>query len=77
MLRRASKLDEVNSDFRHKLTPEKIDEIVDLIPDDWLESREESPSYDQQRDVYRIFLKTRLENSQIFTDHAKQARASL
>lgn len=77
MLRNASRLDEVNAEFSKKLTPEKIDEIVDLIPDEWLESREDSPTLAEQRDVYRVFLKTRLENSQIFTDHAKQARASL
>lgn len=77
MLRRASKLDEVNADFNQRLTPEKLDEIVDLIPDEWLQSPGDDRTPDEQRQVYRTFLKTRLANSQIFTDYAKQARASL
>lgn len=71
LLRDASMLREADEIMRQRITPQLIDAVVDTIPDEWLESPQE------QRDVYRTFLKTRLENSKIFTDHAITARESL
>ena len=73
----ATMLAEVDARFHKTLTPEKIDAIVDLIPDCWLVADGEDVAAGERRDVYRIFLKTRLENSKIFTDHAIEARKSL
>lgn len=72
LLRDASMIAEVDEEMRRLITPEVIDRIVDTVPDEWLG---ENPA--EKRDVYRNFLKLRLENSNIFTDHAISARKTL
>lgn len=64
-------LREADEIMRQRITPETIRAIVDTIPDDWLDEPEE------QRKVYTQFLTTRLENSNIFTDHAITVRQTL
>lgn len=71
LLRDASMLREADTLMRQRITPEIINAIVDSIPDEWLEHPE------GQRDVYRSFLTMRLNNSNIFTDHAITARETL
>lgn len=73
----ASELDDVNFSFRSKLTPERIKQIVELVPDEWLsdESSNESPA--EKRDVYCRFLLTRLAFSENFVKEAKHAREAL
>lgn len=71
LLRDASMLREADSIMRQRITPEIIDAVVATIPDEWLQNP------DEQRDVYRRFLTTRLDNSNIFTDHAITARETL
>lgn len=69
-IRCASMLDEADALMHEALTPQILDAIVDLVPDEWLDNPE-------SRDVYRQFLHTRLANSKIFVDHAKSVRATL
>lgn len=76
LLRRASMLDEADRQMHEAITPEVIDAVVALVPDEWLEG-DDGISPDERRDVYRQFLKTRLANSRIFTDHAKSVRETL
>ncbi|MDH6310231.1 hypothetical protein M2451_003178 [Dysgonomonas sp. PFB1-18] len=73
----ASMLDEVDVEFKKILTPEKITEIVGLLPDDWLHwgGSEESP--DDIRQVYIDFLNERLKHSDIFIKEAQHARETL
>ena len=71
LIRDASMLREADEIMRQRITPETIRAIVDTIPDDWLDEPEE------QRKVYTQFLTTRLENSNIFTDHAITVRQTL
>lgn len=66
----ASELNEADRLMHEALTPQVLDAIVDLVPDEWLDTPE-------SRDVYKRFLRTRLANSQIFVDHAKSVRATL
>ncbi len=77
LLPQATELEAVDADFRVILTPERIREIVALIPDEWLmdESGESSP--DEQRAVYAGFLETRLAHSQTFITAANHARQAL
>jgi len=77
MLPFATELDEVDKEFRAILTPEKITEIVNTLPDDWLhwDANDESP--DQIRQVYIDFLNERLNNSDIFIKEAQHAREIL
>lgn len=73
----ATKLDEVNAEFSQMMTPEVIKEIVDLIPDCWLNWGDETESANDLRNVYYQFLTTRLENADIFVKQAQYAREAL
>ncbi|MDL2308010.1 aminotransferase class I and II [Bacteroidales bacterium OttesenSCG-928-B11] len=73
----ASKLDEVDKEFKKILTPEMIGEIAAVIPDSWLEWGEGDENPGQLREVYRQFLLTRLENSEIFIKEAQHARENI
>lgn len=77
LLPRATRLLEADAIMRRAITPEIIDAVVDSVPTDWLEKAEPGIDPDEQRRVYRTFLKTRLANSRIFVDHAIQARKQL
>lgn len=77
MLPYADRLEEVDAEFKKILTPAKIVEIVELLPDDWLHwgGEEESPS--DIRKVYIDFLNERINNSSIFVKEAQDARKAL
>ena len=80
LLPRASRLEEVDVVFRELLTPQRIDAIVELIPEEWLvnfpgASADESPAAIRQ--VYKDFLATRVANSSIFLNAALDARKGL
>lgn len=77
MLADASRLEEADSIMRSRITPEVIDAVVDAVPSDWLAASGTPASVDEQREVYRNFLKTRLSNSQIFLRHAITTRETL
>lgn len=77
MLRKASMLEQVDADFRQRLTHEKIDEIVALIPNDWLQWPGHYETPEELRNAYATFLKTRLDNSQIFVSNAIDARRNI
>jgi len=62
---------------RERLTPEVLDRIVDLVPDDWATLTGTETTPDAVRGIYKRFLHLRLERSTTFTaeaDHARQAR---
>ena len=69
-IRKASKLGEADALLRPLLTDDKIDAIVDLIPDQWLQWEGNENSADELRGVYRTFLKERVRNSSIFVNEA-------
>lgn len=73
----ASRLDEVDAEFKKILTPEKVAEIVSILPDNWLHwgGRDESPQ--DIRQVYNDFLNERIKNSAIFIKEAQHAREAL
>lgn len=77
LLRDASMLAEADAEMRTRITPEVIDAVVAAIPDTWLLHASEEISPDEQRRVYAEFLKTRLSNSHIFVNHAREARNAL
>jgi hypothetical protein len=77
LLPKATLLNETNIEFKKLLTYEKIREIVDLLPNEWLEwpDTEESPK--EIREAYFQFLITRLNYSDNFTKEAQDARETL
>ncbi|KQX15617.1 HipA family kinase [Flavobacterium sp. Root420] len=74
LLPQASLLKEVDAEFKTLLTNEKLEEIVNTIPEEWLiwEDTDETP--EALRNVYLQFLQTRLNNSEIFVNQAQNAR---
>lgn len=73
----ASQLEEVDAAFRGLLTPERIDAIVDLVPDEWLINYPGAAATDTPaaiRSVYKEFLATRFASSSIFLNEALNAR---
>lgn len=77
LLRKASHLEEADRECRELLTPDKLAEIVDLVPDEWLQWDGMELTLDEIRDVYKTFLTERLKNSHIFLKQAIDARQAL
>ena len=71
LLPQASMLDEANQFAKEKLNDDIFREIVNLIPEDWLHWNDTDETPEEIREVYFQFLKTRLENSEIFVNEAK------
>ncbi len=74
LLKNASYLNEVDQSFKKILTPELIDEIVELIPDEWLDTESYHLSEEAMRMVYKQFIQTRLDNTVNFIKEAEDAR---
>ncbi|MDE6310902.1 MAG: aminotransferase class I and II [Muribaculaceae bacterium] len=77
LLRRASRLEEADAEMHRRITPQVIDAIVEALPEEWLRQASDTVPPAEQRRVYAEFLKTRLSNSQIFVNHAREARNAL
>lgn len=77
LLPQAAVLNEVDSEFKAILSPEVLQSIVNLIPEEWLvwEDSEETP--EALREVYLKFLLIRLNHSEIFINEAQNARKTL
>ncbi len=77
LLKAATKLEQVDTEFKSMLTDELLQNIVELIPDEWLmwEGREQTPQ--EIREVYFNFLKIRRDNSENFVKEAQDARKTL
>jgi len=73
LLPHANQLDLVDAEFKAILTPEKIRDIVALIPDEWITYRDFEETPDEVRNIYAEFLITRLAASDVFVTAAKQA----
>lgn len=74
LLRKAEKLEETDALMRQTITPEKIRQICDMVPEEWLVREDLGMSADEVRRAYRIFLTTRLEDSAKFTAEAINQR---
>jgi len=77
LLPKAALLQEVNTEFKKLLTPQKIQSIVNLIPTEWLEWRDSEESPEEIREAYLKFLITRFNYSDSFTKEAQDARETL
>lgn len=77
LLRDASLLIETDAEMHRLITPGVIDAIVNAVPEEWLVQAAADIAPEEQRRVYREFLKTRLSNSRIFVDYAREARKAL
>jgi hypothetical protein len=75
LLPQATQLNEVDQTFRSILTNDRIQAIVNSIPDDWLVPDTSFSSPEEYRLVYSQFLTTRIANSAVFIKEAQHARS--
>jgi hypothetical protein len=76
LLPQASELDAANKSFTAILTNEKIQNIVSLIPEEWL-IEESFRSVEEHRNAYAQFLENRIAHSDFFVNEACHARESI
>lgn len=77
LLPQATQLVEVDAASRKLLTPERIREIVALIPDEWLHWDGMDLTPEAIKAVYEQFLIIRLAHSEVFLNEAQHARTAL
>jgi hypothetical protein len=73
----ASALDEADAISRTRLTPGVIRQVVELIPDRWLDGEPQFASNAEHRQAYVDFMLSRLEASEAFVEEARNARTQL
>ena len=73
LLPQASEITAVDAELKAVLTPQLINDILALIPDEWLDERGFETAEDQRK-AYAYFLNTRIENSSVFVKEAENAR---
>jgi hypothetical protein len=71
----ASRMDETDEKYQSILQKEKLKDIMDSIPDEWLNAEGQPAA--EARDMYFRFLQIRLAASKIFIKEAQNARAAL
>ncbi len=76
LLPTASELETIDTEARKVLTPDRIQAIVNLIPEDWLATSAFDDAA-ENRKMYAGFLNTRIANSEIFVKEAQHAREAL
>jgi hypothetical protein len=74
LLPRASKLEEANRRSREKLDTGILQEIVGLVPDEWLDETGIFASREENRQAYLTYLSRRLDVSEGFVEEAINAR---
>jgi hypothetical protein len=77
LLPQASEIETVDTVYSNRLTPDHIEEIIDLIPEEWLLDWPSGQSPEEIRSVYTQFLITRVATSAIFVKEALHARTAL
>lgn len=76
LLPMASDLEKADVSSKKLLTDQKLEEIIQLIPDDWLLDYDPEMSPDQVRKIYFETLSFRVKESSIFLNQALHARTS-
>ncbi len=74
LLPKADRLQEACSDIREKINKALISEIVDLIPDTWLDQEDHEMDVLQRRSAYLSYLESRIEKIDGLTKEAENAR---
>ncbi len=77
LLPQATQIEAADMWMKSRLNKQVIEHTVALIPDDWLAAAGFPDDAATCRQVYAEFLGTRLENSDIFINQVRHARASI
>lgn len=72
----ATELREADAELAPRLTPEVIDEVLALIPEEWLGDEPRFRSIDEHRKAYRDYLLARLDSRGEWMEDAARAHAS-
>jgi len=76
LLSQATEIDAVFEEFYATLTPKLINEVVSLIPDEWLSDYSVADSPEERRQVYAQFIETRVKMIDICNKDIENARKS-
>jgi hypothetical protein len=76
LLRFAGALPETDERMKRLLTAARLEQIIDLIPDEWLPDDPAFTGKGAQRDAYRNFFDVRLRSSDVFVGEAIRARST-
>lgn len=74
LLKKARKLPQAAEEIKKLLSDEKIEEIISIIPDDFLHDESAPISTTQMREAYVKFIKTRLSKIDLLVKEAQDAR---
>lgn len=74
LLSKASNVRQVDIDYKAKFSNNNIRQILNSIPEEWLEEEGRDLSPEEVRDVYFEFLTKRLSNSEIFIKQIENDR---
>lgn len=77
LLKHATELSAVDTAFKAILTPDRINAIVALVPDEWLLIDAPFTTAAEHRQAYATFLNTRIAHSETFVKAATDARQAL
>ena len=77
LLRWATQIEQIDAEAKTKLSRERIDAIVSLVPDAWLNGDAPFANPAEHRAAYAEWLNRRLESSYVFVQEAIHARARL
>lgn len=77
LLPKAAFLTTVDKELKALLTDERLKEIVNLIPEEWLQWEAADITAEEIKNTYFEFLKIRRDHSQIFVKQAEDARKTL
>lgn len=70
-------LSQAHEQMMQLITPEKIQRVVEQVPEEWLIAANADMPAGESREVYASFLQNRLQHSEIFVNQAKHARETL
>ena len=76
LLKYASRLAEVDAQMPSRLTPDKLADIVNSIPDSWLADDAGFAGKDAQREAYLDYFTRRLQSAAVFVQEAIRARSA-
>ena len=77
LLPMATEIEQADRTSKEILTPDLIQGIVSVIPDEWLTGYSENQTANEVRNIYAQFLETRIQSSAIFVKEAQHARESI
>ena len=74
LLKRAGNLTEASEEIQKLISKDKINEIVSIVPEDWLQEESKVLEPDEMRTAYVEFLNTKLDKIELLAKEAANAR---